>query len=183
MASSTPSLLVSIFLLAGYDSFDENEEIGLWEAKCALMRCLGINVPLVEIQPFCNDEYSNNNNNDNNNNNNSSSSRSSGTSSSSNKKKMARRYYLRKSEFEALFSHVMTKRGITESTLQRKVYTEALDRADKGFVVREDLQNAFARIDKRRVAGSSACAMFDALDELQIGKISTTQVTNKIMRK
>jgi Ca2+-binding EF-hand superfamily protein len=79
----------------------------------------------------------------------------------------------------AIAQAVLKQEGICESTLESRIY-EALDVSGKGFVTVEDLKRVFISTGRARLANSRAEQLFAQLDDLNIGKISVTQMKQKL---
>jgi hypothetical protein len=79
----------------------------------------------------------------------------------------------------AIAQAVLKQEGICESTLESRIY-EALDASGKGFVTVDDLKRVFASTGLARLANNRAEQLFAQLDDLNIGKISVTQMKQKL---
>lgn len=71
--------------------------------------------------------------------------------------------------------------GVTESALQSKVY-EVFDRSRKGFVSQDDFVRVLEASGRLHLSrGPCARTVFHAVDDLQIQKISSTQVKSLVL--
>jgi hypothetical protein len=79
----------------------------------------------------------------------------------------------------AIAEAVLKQEGICESTLESRIY-DSLDVSGKGFVTVEDLKRVLSSTGRARLASNRAEQLFAQLDDLNIGKISITQIKQKL---
>jgi len=91
--------------------------------------------------------------------------------------------YITEEEFHTiLIPHVMREFGITQTTLQHMVYRR-FDSSRRGYVDELGLKKALLSNAKcAQLAENHGTRLFNALDELEIGKISLTQVMSILGR-
>jgi Ca2+-binding EF-hand superfamily protein len=79
----------------------------------------------------------------------------------------------------AIAQSVLKQEGICESTLESRIY-DSLDVSGKGFVTVDDLKRVLSSTGLARLASNRAEQLFAQLDDLNIGKISITQMKQKL---